>query len=410
MTTPAKTSSAPRQRLRELLPFVKVGRYPTGRHNSITDVPGLLVHTESIRKPNSVDETTGKKQLAQNTGVTVILPRKNWFEKGCYAGIFRFNGSGEMTGSHWLEETGLLHSPVVITNSFAIGPCYSGIYQYALKHYPPNEEHGVDWFLLPVVGETFDGFCSDIAAMPVTPDMTVRGIENATSDPVKEGCTGGGTGMMCCGFKAGTGTASRIIKGSENGQTVEYTIAALVQSNFGKMDNLTFCGVPIGRLHLQEVASRWKETGEPEPKFVDPRPKEGSIIVVIATSAPLNPVQLQRLAKRATSGVSRVGGWGSNSSGDIFLAFSTGVELERDPPVSLWAPTAEQGGPVAYDVSLNALLEASADVTEEAIMNSLCMAETTVGPGGRVAHALDLDWVKKTMEKHYVDAPYLEVK
>lgn len=185
MSTSTYTST--RGRIRDILPNLIIGRHPTGPLNSLTDVPGVLVHTESVRltSPTIV-----------NTGVTTILPRREWFDYGCHAAIFKFNGSGEMTGGHWIDETGLLNSPIIITNSFAVGPCYSGIYEYAVTHHK-GPDGLVDFFLLPVVAETYDDFMSDIGAMAVKSDMTVRGIEQANGDRVKEGNTGGGTGMMC---------------------------------------------------------------------------------------------------------------------------------------------------------------------------------------------------------------------
>jgi D-aminopeptidase len=216
--------SSPRGRIRDILPNLIIGRHPTGPLNSITDVPGVLVHTESLcrREPSIV-----------NTGVTTILPRRDWFNHGCHAAYYKFNGSGEMTGSHWLDETGLLNSPIIITNSFAVGPCYSGVYEYAVPKYK-NKQGLADWFLLPVIAETWDGFMSDIGAMAIQSDMTVRGIEQASAERVKEGNTGGGTGMMCQGYKGGTGSASRVLKGQALKEgtmvDVEYTVAALVQA------------------------------------------------------------------------------------------------------------------------------------------------------------------------------------
>lgn len=215
---------SPRGRIREIIPNIIIGRYPTGPLNSLTDVPGVLVHTESLRRTTPT---------IVNTGVTTILPRKEWFHDGCHAAYFRFNGSGEMTGSHWLDETGILNSPIIITNSFAVGPCYSGIYEYAVEKYK-DKEGLVDWFLLPVVTETYDGYMSDIGAMAVKSDMVVRGIEKASADRVPEGNTGGGTGMCCQGYKGGTGSASRLVPGviKKDGkeEKVEYTVAALVQA------------------------------------------------------------------------------------------------------------------------------------------------------------------------------------
>lgn len=173
-------------RIRELLPTLRLGDYKTGSLNSITDVAGVRVHTQEIFADDG----------NVNTGVTSILPREDWFHKACYAGLFSFNGSGEMTGSHWINETGLLHSPIIITNSFAVGAAYQGIYEYAIKTLGVKKGQ-VDWFLLPVVAETFDGYLNDLSQFPITPAHIVKGLESVSSDRVREGCVGGGTGMIC---------------------------------------------------------------------------------------------------------------------------------------------------------------------------------------------------------------------
>ena len=231
MTTPTNV----RGRIRDIIPNIIIGRYPTGALNSLTDVPGVLVHTESLCRTTPT---------IVNTGVTTILPRREWFGDGCHAAIFKFNGSGELTGSHWLEETGILNSPIILTNSFAVGPCYSGIYEYAVEKYK-NMEGMADWFLLPVVGETFDGFMSDIGAMAVKSDMVVRGIQKASSDMVPEGNTGGGTGMCCQGYKGGSGSASRVVRGvikkeGQEEEEVKYTVGALVQA-VSQKENVALC-------------------------------------------------------------------------------------------------------------------------------------------------------------------------
>ncbi len=305
-TTTSSPLNTERCRIRDLLPNIYLGRYKPGPKNSLTDVPGVLAHTESIRS-NDV-----------NTGVTTILPRKDFFHKACFAGIFRFNGSGEMTGSHWIEETGLLHSPIIITNSFAVGPAYSGIYEWAIREHSDEKGH-VDWFMLPVVAETFDGHLNNIAEFAVKPSHIVRGIDNATSDIVPEGNTGGGTGMICHYFKGGTGSASRVVEGQDSeGKAKTYTVSALVQANYGSKPHLRISGVPIGRLIVAEEEEKMAENpNDPESLAKAAaqleveeakKKKEGSIIAIIATDAPLHPTQLRRLAKRATVGLSRVGG------------------------------------------------------------------------------------------------------
>ena len=387
-----------RARIRTVLPNLYLGRFPPGALNSITDVPGVLVHTESIRLP----ATSTHHEV--NTGLTTILPRADWFDNGCYAGYFRFNGSGEMTGSHWLNETGLLNSPIAITNSLSVGACYSGIYHYAVREY--KQENGlINWFLLPVVAETYDGYLSDAGAMKVTPENMVRGIDMASTEREPEGNTGGGTGMCCHGHKGGTGSASRIIEGLEyrdgEGNKTSYIVAALVQANYGAKRDLRFGGVPVGRfMEEEEALNSTQESATAQPQSQAQHVvKDGSIIVILATSAPLHPTQLQRLAKRATVGLSRVGGWGSNSSGDIFLAFSTAAKIPRAPEYT-GKMTTRQKIDVLEDNNLNSLFEAAADATEEAIYNALCMADDMRGPLGRQVKALDLEWLKRFMAKN----------
>ncbi|EKG15743.1 Peptidase S58 DmpA [Macrophomina phaseolina MS6] len=402
------STSQPRCRVRELLPELYLGRYPTGPKNSLTDVPGVLCHTQSIVEPAT--STHGPV----NTGVTTILPRKDFFSQACYAGFFRLNGSGEFTGAHWIEETGLLHSPIVLTNSFAVGAAYQGIYEYCIPRHR-NAKGEVDWFLLPVVGETFDGILSDIAALAVRPAHVVASIEAASDAPVPEGNTGGGTGMLCHWFKGGTGNASRLVPSDPagaGGRRDSYTVAALVQANYGKMRDLRIAGAPIGRLIDDEIsksvpadASAAERLAAVSAIAAKKDRKDGSIIIVVATDAPLHPLQCQRLAKRAALGLARVGGNAHNPSGDIFLAFSTANEIpvqtvtagarEVDP----WKPRA-MDVQVLDDQTINALFEATADAVEEAILNALCMAETMTGLGGLKVEALPLEKVKELMQKY----------
>jgi D-aminopeptidase len=400
-------SPTPRQRVRDLLPGVFLGDYKPGPKNSITDVPGVLVSTQSIHESqNYPNAETG----LINTGVTTILPRKDWFKKSSFAGIFSFNGSGEMTGSHWINETGLLNSPSVLTGSFGVGSAYNGVYEHAIREHT-NEQGKAYWFLLPVIAETFDGFLHDVTKFAVTPKHIVNGIDTASAAPVPEGNTGGGTGMICSWFKGGTGSSSRIIPG-DHGKT--YTIGALIQANYGKMADFRIAGAPIGR-HIWDTQKRMYEADPTNPELMAVAErlfkvaqakdkKEGSIIVILSTDAPLHPTQLQRLAKRATCGLSRVGGWGSNSSGDIFLAFSTGNALEVPEylsdgrPVGRWVPVIADIEMV-HDDTIGALFEAAADVVEEAIYNAVCMAETMEGNGSTVG-ALDLDVTRDFMQKY----------
>ncbi|KAH7040855.1 peptidase family T4 protein [Microdochium trichocladiopsis] len=418
------TAAQPRMRLRELVPDLRLGDWAPGPLNSITDVPGVKVHVQSIHSDDpSTDTGTGR---AVHTGVTCILPRDNWFHSACHAGIFRFNGSGEFTGSHWIEETGLLHSPIVLTNSFSVGAAYQGIYEYTIKTLnaaaaaakdggaAQQEPADVDWFLLPVVGETFDGYLNDLSTFAVQPHHIVHGLENVSAAAVPEGATGGGTGMICHMFKGGTGSASRLNDKENDGETT-YTVAALVQANYGRPRNLRIAGYPVGRILAAEMAAKAAADADEAARQAalesEKDRKDGSIIVVLATDAPLSPIQLQRLAKRATVGLARVGGQGHNPSGDIFLAFSTGNEI----PVQSYSMTRRaldpfratvlegedgKGVKMVDDTTINGLFEAAAEATEEAIYNVLCMGETMIGHKGRKIDGLPLDRVKDILEKY----------
>jgi D-aminopeptidase len=402
-----QTPSSARQRVRELLPSVYLGRYETGPTNSLTDVEGVLVSTQSIHESPKYPDAPAS---AINTGVTTILPRNDWFNNGCFAGIFRFNGSGEMTGSHWIEESGLLHSPIVITGSFGVGNAYNGIYEHGIREHA-DQVGKVGWFLLPVVAETFDGFLHDVSKFAVESQHVVRGIDEASSGPVQEGNSGGGTGMICHWFKGGTGSSSRLVP-ADQGKT--YTIGALVQANYGQMRDFRISGAPIGRLIFEEQ-ERLAEENPTDPKLLaqakllfkikeEKDKQDGSIIVVLATDAPLHPTQLRRLAKRATVGLARVGGWASNSSGDIFLAFSTANQITvqehtaTTKKVDPWKPKAKSVDMID-DQTINALFEGSADAVEEAILNAVFKAESMEGNGNRI-DALNLDKVKELMQKY----------
>lgn len=348
-----------RQRLRDL--GIAIGDLPTGTDNAITDVPGVLVgHASVIR-----DEPT-----VARTGVTIIVPRAlNAWTDVVFAGWHNFSGNGEMTGIPWIEETGLLDSPIAITNTHQVGLVRDALVKLAV------EAGGVDAFHLPVVAETYDGWLSDADSFPLTEAVVRSAFASASGGPVAEGAVGGGTGMICHEFKGGIGTSSRVVETN----TGAYTLGVLVQANYGSRADLRIAGVPVGRLiGKDEVPSAWDEP-----------PTGGSIIVIAATDAPLIPIQCRRLAKRVTVGLGRVGGYGHDSSGDIFLAFATGNGLAAD------------GGPVRIEIlpmdQMDGLFHAVADATEEAILNALCAAETTTGQKGRVAHALPLDRVKRLM-------------
>ncbi|MBI5876057.1 MAG: P1 family peptidase [Chloroflexi bacterium] len=354
-----------RARLRDL--GITIGELPTGPNNAITDVPGVLVGHTTL----NYDEPR-----VARTGVTMIVPREGdiWMNKA-FAGFHSFNGNGEMTGLPWLEESGMLGSPIAITNTHQVG-----IVRDALVYYETQRDD-TQRFYLPVVTETFDGWLNDINAFHLTREHALAALGSARGGVPDEGCVGGGTGMICHDFKGGIGTASRVVTTPVG----THTVGVLVQSNYGTRRFLRVDGVPVGRLlDAEQVPTPWTE-----------RLKDGSIIVIVATDAPLIATQCRRLAQRATVGLARVGGLGNNSSGDLFLAFATGNDL----------PTkSDQLYPLAMvpHHHLNVFFEAVAEATEEAILNSLTGAETTVGYRGRTAHALPLEETRRIVERYRV--------
>ena len=358
-----------RVRLREL--GITVGALPTGAFNAITDVAGVKVgYCTLIRDtPRTV-----------RTGITAIWPRgpEIWTDY-VFAGTFSFNGNGEMTGLPWLAEQGTLGAPIGITNTYQVGLVRDAICALAVR------DGASQLFHLPVVAETYDGWLSDIQSFALKEEHAFAAFDAAVGGgPIAEGNVGGGTGMTCHEFKGGTGTASRLV--SESG--VSYTVGALVQANYGLRELLRVDGVPVGREIGPEIVPAHRSGAG------SAGPKEGgsSIIVVLATDAPLLPIQCQRLARRATTGLAWAGGIGANGSGDIFIAFSTANHIgqnERIASVRMLAPDA-----------MTDLFRAAAEATEEAILNALCMAETMTGRDGRVVHALPLDRLQEVMRRY----------
>jgi D-aminopeptidase len=373
----------PRVRIRELLPNLFLGDYPPGPLNSLTDVPGIGVLTQELTSRDG----------SINTGVTCIVPRKDWSHKACYAGLFSFNGYGEMTGCHLIAESGLLASPVVLTGTFGIGAAHQGVLEYGVQCI------GKGFMALPVVAETFDGYLHDCTSFAVKSKHVIEGLKNVrTGVPLKEGNSGGGNGMICHGFKGGNGSSSRRVKISHRHET--FTIACMVQANYGAMKDLRIAGVPVGRI-LADEAEKDEERKEAKDELEKAKEeKDGSIIVVIATDAPLLPHQLTRIAKRATVGLSRVGGIGHNMSGDIFLAFSTANEIPVNQPRNDEAKTTIQEVKVVEESTMSSLFEGTADCVEEAIYNCLFMAETMEGFEGHKVVALPLQRVKEIMAEY----------
>lgn len=348
-----------RKRLRDL--GIIIGTLPPGRWNAITDVPGVRVGQTTL--------ITDEPRVVR-TGVTMILPRADdYWANNCFAGYHRFNGNGEMTGLMWIDEVGILTTPIGITNTHQVGLVRDVIVEYGRA-----QPDALRW-LLPVVAETYDGILNDIDAFALKREHVWEAIENARSGPVDEGNVGGGTGMRCHQFKGGIGTSSRVVQIA--GET--YTLGALVQANYGAMEFLRIDGVPVGRELMAKRA-------------LERQTAQGSIIIVVATDAPLLPIQCRRLAQRATVGLANVGGHGNNSSGDLFFAFATGNNVPRNAssPISLRMVSNDQ---------IDKLFQATAEAVQEAILNALTAAETMRGFRGTI-EALPLEETVEIMRRY----------
>jgi D-aminopeptidase len=373
----------PRPRARDL--GIQIGLGPPGPANAITDVRGVAVgHTTLI----SGDGPLVVGQGPVRTGVTVIVPHEGdpWREP-VFGGGFSLNGNGELTGLHWIRESGLLSSVIGLSNTHAIGVVHDALVRTAIAS---TGDH-LPW-TLPVAGETWDGMLNDIDGMHVRTEHVRAAIDAAALGPVAEGNVGGGTGMVCHEFKGGIGTASRVLDRSQGG----WTVGALVQANYGDRDELRIDGVPVGReIGIDEVSSPY---GAERGPFSQPAPGSGSIIGIVATDAPLLPNQCEALARRAALGAARVGCYASNGSGDLFLAFATGNRGLRggeDPGYGVTVPTAMVGGP-----GVTPLYLATVEAVEEAIVNCLVAAETMVGRDGITAHALPHDRLLEVMDRY----------
>lgn len=351
---PAKFGSSGKPRARGLgLPMPGI----TGPLNAITDVDGVTVGFTTLRDDGG----------SIHTGVTAILPRApQELAHPVWSGVFSMNGNGEMTGAHWIRDAGWFTGPITITNTFSVGLAHHATLKWMAQRFPAL---GEDLWALPVAAETYDGFLSDISGFHVTEAHVMAAIDGARPGPVAEGCVGGGTGMIAYEFKGGTGTASRIAKT----RLGEHTVGVLVQANHGIKPWLTVCGKRVGDLL---PGARVYEN------------ERGSIIVVIATNAPLLPGQLERLARRASIGIGRGGTPSGNSSGDIFLAFST-----ANDPGPLPEPAELSFRAVSND-DLDALYLAVVESVEEAVINAMLAAETTTGKHGRVVRAIDVEKLK----------------
>jgi D-aminopeptidase len=350
---------------------IAIGDGTPGPLNTITDVPGVRVGHRTLIE-GSGPLVVGRGPV--RTGVTVILPPGDVWTQPVFAGSHRLNGNGEMTGLEWVRESGMLTTPIALTNTHSVGVVRDALLSAALATDPGR---GSEWSL-PVVAETWDGVLNDLNGFHVRAGHVHDAIAAAAGGPVAEGAVGAGTGMICHGFKGGIGTASRVRPDSEGG----HRVGVLVLANHGRRERLAVNGVPVGRV-LGDIPL----PGAPEAGVHDPA-GAGSIIVIIATDAPLLPHQCARLAQRAGLGIARVGGVGEHTSGDLFLCFATGnrgmtagaIDEEHTPhafPLTMLA-----------DAHITGLFDAVVESTEEAIVNALLSASTVEGRDGIVAHAL----------------------
>ena len=355
---------------------VVLGELPTGRLNAITDVAGVRVGHRTLIRGDRV-----------RTGVTVVLPHEgDPGEQPVFAGTHTLNGNGEMTGLEWIREGGTLLSAIGLTNTHSVGIVHHALVAASVRAAPVPDHPR---WSLPVVAETWDGYLNDIDGQHVTEDDVQAALADAHDGPVEEGNVGGGTGMKAYGFKAGIGTASRVAAAEHGG----FTVGALVQANHGRRERLTIDGVPVGR----EIPR--SEIPGPDPAAPMPGPaaaEGGSIIVILATDAPLLPHQCRRLAQRATIGVARTGGGGEHDSGDIFLAFATG---NRNLRAEDHADAATRDIRMLDDDHITALFWAAIEATEEAIVNALLSAESMTG-NGVTFHALPADRLLALMRRY----------
>jgi D-aminopeptidase len=358
---------------------IVIGQHPTGVDNAITDVAGVRVGHVTL------DETGPP---AVHTGVTVVVPHRDIWTEPVFAGAHRLNGSGELTGLEWIRESGELTTAIGLTNTHSVGAVRDALVDAQVS----ARGEGIYWSL-PVVGETYDGLLNDINGHHVRAEHVHDALASARGGPVAEGNVGGGAGMICHGFKGGIGTASRVTETATGGR---YTVGVLVQANHGRRERLRVNGIPVGELigpgevPLPESPARYE-------------PGSGSIIVIVATDAPLLPHQCTRLAQRAALGVARMGGTGEQYSGDLMLAFATG---NRGIPPYAWDedPHAERPEIPLKMVApqlMTRLFDLTIEATEEAIVNALVVATTLTGRNGMTVHAIDHSLLRQAV----IDSP-----
>ncbi len=348
-----------------------------GPYNAITDVRGVEVgHTTLISGAGKLNVGVGPVR----TGVTAIHPRGKNADDSVFGAWFTLNGNGEMTGTTWLEDSGFLNGPILITNTHSVGVVRDAVIAWKVKRGEPDMEGY--WWSLPVVAETWDGWLNDINGFHVKPEDAFHALDVAHGGPVEEGNVGGGTGMICNEFKGGIGTSSRVLDAKEGG----YTVGVLVQCNYGRRDQLRIAGVPVGKEIREHPAY---EDAEKQEEPVD----TGSIIIVIATDAPLIPTQLKRLARKASLGLGRDGSYSGDGSGDIFVSFST-----ANPQAA--SSKGVRDLKMLPNDNLDPLFLATVQATEEAVVNAMVAAETMTGIDNHTAIALPHDRLREVLKKY----------
>ena len=351
----AQEAETQRARAREL--GIQIGIYPTGEHNAITDVTGVKVGQVTLIKDDSI-----------RTGVTAILPHDDIWKSRLFGAAHIIHGNGESTGIARINQAGWIESPILLTNTLSVGAVHDGVVQYIIKRYPDDN------IVLPIVAECYDGGLNDISGLHVKQEHAIEAIEKATSGPVAEGGVGGGTGMRSYGFKAGIGTASRVLPQNRGG----WKVGVLVNANGGRRHQLRIDGVPVGKA-LQVDQSK--------------PGRDGSFIIVMATDAPLTHRQLKQLAIRATHGLARTGTPSTDSSGEFVIAFSIANVFPR------YTENGTFQIKMLVNSRLSSLFEAAIEATEEAIINSMTMATTMTGRNDRTMQAIPLDQLKKVMKQ-----------
>jgi len=362
-----------------------------GPNNAITDVEGVEVgHSTLISGEGKLKVGEGPVR----TGVTAVLPRGKASTDAVFGAWFTLNGNGEMTGTTWVEDSGFVDGPIMITNTHSVGVVRDAVIAWKVKRGEPDMEGY--WWSLPVVAETWDGFLNDINGFHVKPEHVFHALDSAHGGAVEEGNVGGGTGMICSEFKGGIGTASRVLDAKDGG----YTVGVLLQCNYGRRGQLRIAGVPVGKEipehpAYEDTSSLQPGAGPAANPLEDPveSKDKGSIIIVLATDAPLIPTQLKRLARRASLGLGRDGSYSGDSSGDIFIAFST-----ANPGAA--SPKEIHDLKMLPNDSLDPLFLATVQATEEAVINAMVAAETMTGIDGHTAIALPHDRLREVLKKY----------